>query len=119
MQMRGDRVANRFDSRADARRPTAPLSWLNSERTGAARKADRRDALLGACLVVSLPLVVISTLWLLPFSGKAVDRSVAIELAASLLAFTLLCLPWPRLPAPALLVFPGILAVVLISTAHF
>jgi len=81
------------------------------------RTAIRRDALLGVGMVGSLPVVMICTLWFMPASAGSVAGTLAITIGASLLAATLLWLPWSRLPAGALLVFPGILALSLISTA--
>jgi hypothetical protein len=82
------------------------------------RRAGYRDALVGAGLVACLPLVVLCTFWLLPFSSSVVIKTLSIEFGTSMLAFSLLWLPWPRLPAALLLVFPGILAATLISTAN-
>jgi hypothetical protein len=68
-------------------------------------------------MVASLPVVMICTLWLMPASAGSIVATLAITIGASVLAATLLWLPWSRLPAPALLVFPGILVISLISTA--
>jgi diguanylate cyclase (GGDEF)-like protein len=91
---------------------------LEQRRNTVGRRAGHRDVLLGAGLVACLPLVVLCTSWLLPSSGSSVIRTLSIEFGASVLAFSLLWLPWPRLPATLLLVFPGILAATLISTAN-
>jgi diguanylate cyclase (GGDEF)-like protein len=84
----------------------------------AARPAGRRDALTGAALVCLFPLVVICTFWLLPHSNGTVAWTLSIGVVASLLALSLLWLPWHRLPAWLLLIFPGILATTLIGTAN-
>src|SRR5471032_1714499 len=65
----------------------------------ATRRANFRDAVLGAALVTSLPVVVLCTFWLLPAHDGAAIGTVAIELCASLLALCLLLLQWSRLPA--------------------
>ena len=62
--------------------------------------------------------MVICTFWLLPPNHDAVAWTLAIAIGASLLALSLLWLPWHRLPTPLLLVFPGILAATLIATAN-
>jgi diguanylate cyclase (GGDEF)-like protein len=94
------------------------LPGLVSSRLGAGRRrASSRDALLGVGLVASLPVVVICTFSLLPPTHGSVAWSLVTELGASLLAIALLWLPWPRLPALLLMVFPGILAASLIATA--
>ncbi len=66
----------------------------------------------------SLPLVVVCTFWLLPSEGGSILATLGIELFATAIAMSLLWLPWARLPASLLMVFPGILALSLISTAH-
>jgi diguanylate cyclase (GGDEF)-like protein len=81
------------------------------------RRANARDAFLGAALVTSLPLVVLCTFWLLPAHDGAAIGTLAIELCASLLALCLLLLPWSRLPASSLLVFPAVLATGLLTAA--
>jgi diguanylate cyclase (GGDEF)-like protein len=81
------------------------------------RRAAPRDALLGAGLVGSLPIAVVCTFWLQRSTGP-IAGTLAIEISASLLALVLVFLPWSRLPASLLLIFPGILAAALISTAH-
>jgi diguanylate cyclase (GGDEF)-like protein len=91
---------------------------LEDRRNSPRRRAGYRDALIGAGLVTCLPLVVLCTFWLLPSSGSAVVRTLSIEFGASVLAFLLLWLPWPRLPVALLLVFPGILATALVFTAN-
>jgi len=80
--------------------------------------AGRRDALTGAGLVCLLPLVVICTFWLLPRNEGTVEWTLAIGLGASVFALSLLWLPWQRLPASLLLVYPAILAATLIATAN-
>jgi diguanylate cyclase (GGDEF)-like protein len=98
--------------------------WLNLDRASGqgrrtpGRAAGRRDALTGAALVCLLPLVVISTSWVLPPNDGTVAWTLAIGVGASLLALSLLWLPWHRLPASLLLVFPAILAATLIATAN-
>jgi diguanylate cyclase (GGDEF)-like protein len=88
-------------------------------RTAAAprRRAGRRDAALGAGLVGFLPLAVVSTYWLLAPRSSSLGATLAIDLGASILAVTLLSLPWTRLPAAALLVFPSIVGATLLATA--
>jgi diguanylate cyclase len=70
-------------------------------------------------MVACLPLVVLCTFWLVPSRGNDVLVTLVIELVASAFAYSLVWLPWTRLPASLLMVFPGILALALISTAHF
>jgi diguanylate cyclase (GGDEF)-like protein len=83
-----------------------------------ARRASGRDAFLGAGLVVSFPLVLICTFWLLPASDGSALATLLIALGASLLALVLLWLPWSRLPASALLAFPGVLGAGLLVAAY-
>ncbi len=78
--------------------------------------ATPRDAVLGAGLVGSLPLIVLCTFWLHPLTGT-IAGALAVEVGASLIALALVFLPWARLPASSLLVFPGILAGALIAAA--
>jgi hypothetical protein len=68
-------------------------------------------------LVVSLPIAMICTFWLQRSTGP-IAGTLVIEIGATLLALALVFLPWSRLPASLLLIFPGILAATLISTAH-
>jgi diguanylate cyclase (GGDEF)-like protein len=85
--------------------------------TKSRRRAGRRDAALGAGLVSFLPLAVLSTFWLLAPRASGLATTLAVALGASVLAVALLGLPWARLPAPALLVFPLIVAATLLVTA--
>lgn len=115
--MTNGHVGSAIHHKSEARRLVIPAGPSSQRLNAAGRRAGYRDALLGAGLVACLPLVVLCTFWLLPSSGSIVVRTLLIELGASLLAFSLLFLPWPRLPAALLVVFPGILAATLISTA--
>src|ERR1700735_5141584 len=81
------------------------------------RWAGRRDALLGAGLVASLPVAMLSTFWLLSPVSRSILPTLGLELGASAIALGLLWLPWSRLPAQWLLVCPAILAVTLASSA--
>lgn len=81
------------------------------------RRAGRRDALLGAGLVGSLPVAMLSTFWLLSPVSHSIFWALGLELAASATALGLLSLPWSRLSARWLLVFPAIVAVTLIGSA--
>jgi diguanylate cyclase (GGDEF)-like protein len=81
------------------------------------RRAVRRDAVLGAGLVGFLPLAVLCTFWLLaPWDGN-LAATLAIDLGATLFAVALLALPWARLPAAALLIFPLTLGATMLATA--
>ena len=95
-----------------------PNQAFGQGRRTSGRTAGRRDAVTGVALVGLLPLVVACTFWLLPSNGGTVAWTMAIGIGASLLALLLLKLPWHRLPALLLLVFPGILAGTLIATAN-
>jgi diguanylate cyclase (GGDEF)-like protein len=85
--------------------------------TSPRRRAGRRDAVLGAGLVSFLPLAVVCTFWLLAPWDSGLATTLAIDLGASLFAVALLALPWTRLPASALLVFPLVLAATMLATA--
>ena len=82
------------------------------------RVASHREAFIGFGLVLLLPLAVICTFWLLPPNGGTVTWTLAIAIGASVLALALLWLPWHRMPAPLLLVFPGIVALTLVATVN-
>jgi diguanylate cyclase (GGDEF)-like protein len=85
--------------------------------TSPRRRAGRRDAVLGAGLVSFLPLAVVCTFWLLAPWDSGLATTLAIDLGASLFAVALLALPWTRLPASALLVFPLVLGATMLATA--
>jgi len=117
MRMTDSHVAEVFRRKPEGRDSVILPGTSGLGRRASGRRAGRRDALLGAGLVCSLPLVVICTVWLLSPSYGALASTLAIDLGASLLALSLLWLPWSRLPALLLVVFPGIVAATLISTA--
>jgi diguanylate cyclase (GGDEF)-like protein len=81
------------------------------------RRAGRRDASFGACLVGLLPLVTILTFWVSSPWTQGLASTLAIETGATVLAVLLLRLPWARLPALLLLLYPGILAGSLVAAA--
>jgi diguanylate cyclase (GGDEF)-like protein len=100
-------------------RPTMPPRRPAHGAATPRRRAHRRDAALGAGLVSFLPLTVVSTFWLLAPWGHSLATTLTIDFGASLLAIALLGLPWARLPAAALLIFPLILAATMLATASF
>src|ERR1700722_20094706 len=81
------------------------------------RRAGMRDAYFGACLVGLLPLVTLLTFWVSSPWTQRLASTLAIELGASLLAVVFLRLPWARLPALLLLIYPGILVGSLVAAA--
>jgi diguanylate cyclase (GGDEF)-like protein len=81
------------------------------------RRAVRRDAVLGAGLVGFLPLAVLCTFWLLAPWDSGLAATLAIDLGTTLFAVALLALPWARLPAAALLIFPLTLGATMLATA--
>ena len=104
-------VRSAFDDSMPAVAPRRPAHGATAPR----RRAGRRDAALGAALVGFPPLAVVCTFWLLaPWNLGA---TLAIDLGAGILAVALLALPWTRLPAAALLVFPSIVGATLLATA--
>ena len=104
-------VRSALDDRMPTVVPRRPAHGAAAPR----RRAGRRDAALGAGLVGFLPLAVVSTFWLL--APKNLGATLAIDVGASLLAVALLGLPWTRLPAAALLVYPSIVGTTLLATA--
>ena len=104
-------VRSALDDSMPAVAPRRPAHGATAPR----RRAGRRDAALGAALVGFPPLAVVCTFWLLAPRSRGV--TLAIDLGASILAVALLALPWTRLPAAALLVFPSIVGATLLATA--
>ena len=68
-----------------------------------------RDVLLGAALVASFALMVVCTSWALDSDRKAIVPALLVAISALAIDGALLCLPWRRLRAPALLLFPLVL----------
>jgi diguanylate cyclase (GGDEF)-like protein len=108
------RIRDVLNARREGDRSALPSVRVENS---SGRRAAPRDALLGAGLVGSLPIVVICTFWL-QRSGGSIAGTFALEIGATLLAVALTFLPWSRMPAPSLMMFPGILAATLISTAY-
>src|SRR3984957_12248706 len=106
-------VRSALDDRMPTVTPRRPTHGGSAPR----RRAGRRDAALGAGLVGFLPLAVVSTFWLLAPGNSGLGATLAIDVGASILAVALLGLPWARLPAAALMVFPSIVGATLLATA--
>jgi diguanylate cyclase (GGDEF)-like protein len=115
MGVKEGRAWRGVDRRKDDRATTLSVSQI-PKTTLPGRRAAPRDALLGAGLVGALPIVVGCTFWLTSSVGS-IPSTLAIEFGATLLALTLLLLPWSRLPASLLLIFPGIVAATLVASA--
>jgi diguanylate cyclase (GGDEF)-like protein len=117
MEVRENYLVGAVRSALDNRMPTVTPRRPTHSAAAPRRRAGRRDAALGAGLVGFLPLAVVSTFWLLAPRNSDLGATLAIDLGASILAVALLSLPWTRLPAAALLVFPSIVGATLLATA--